>query len=130
MWKLYSTNVNNALAIQTTCQQLYEALDKDPAIEIGKVKYIDFSKRFYSANGSFWYKRKAFENESEVSAIIKSHQAHSGIEKAVDLEKLISAVYISPYAPKWFEDVVRDVMQKYELNKPLYYSEMLKTPFY
>ena len=109
---------------------MYEALDKDPAIEIGKVKYIDFSKRFSSVNGSFWYKRKAFEHEREVRAIITSHQAHSGIEKAVDLEKLISAVYISPYAPKWFEDVVRDVMQKYELNKPLYYSEMLKTPFY
>lgn len=130
MWKLYSTNVNNALAIQTTYQQLYEALDKDPAIEIGKVKYIDFSKRFSSANGSFWYKRKAFEHEREVRAIITSHQAHSGIEKAVDLEKLISAVCISPYAPKWFEDVVRNVMQKYELNKPLYYSEMLNTPFY
>ena len=105
-------------------------LTKTPTIEIGKVKYIDFSKRFSSANGSFWYKRKAFEHEREVRAIITSHQAHSGIEKAVDLEKLISAVYISPYAPKWFEDVVRDVMQKYELNKPLYYSEMLKTPFY
>ena len=52
MWKLYSTNVNNALAIQTTYQQLYEALDKDPAIEIGKVKYIDFSKRFSSANAA------------------------------------------------------------------------------
>lgn len=130
MWKLYSTNVNNALAIQTTYQQLYEALGKDPAIKIGKVKYIDFSKSFSSLNGSFWYKRKAFEHEREVRAIITSHQAYSGIEKAVDLEKLISAVYISPYAPKWFEDVVRDVMQKYELNKPLYYSEMLKTPFY
>ena len=94
---------------------MYEALDKDPTIEIGKVKYIDFSKRFSSINGSFWYKRKAFEHEREVRAITTSHQAHSGIEKAVDLDKLISAVYISPYAPKWFEDVVRDVMQKYEL---------------
>lgn len=131
MWKLYSTNVSNALAIQTTYQQLYEALDKDPSIKIGKVKYIDFSKRFSSVNGSFWYKRKSFEHEREVRAIITSYQAHSGgIEKAVNLEKLISAVYVSPYAPKWFEDVVRDVMQKYGLNKPLYCSEMLKAPFY
>lgn len=131
MWKLYSTNVSNALAIQTTYQQLYEALDKDPSIEIGKVKYIDFSKRFSSVNGSFWYKRKSFEHEREVRAIITSYQSHSGgIEKAVNLEKLISAVYVSPYAPKWFEDVVRDVMQKYGLNKPLYCSEMLKAPFY
>ena len=71
MWKLYSTNVKNALAIQTTYQQLYEALDKDPAIEIGKVKYIDFSKRFSSVNGSFWYKRKSFEHERECSCAVK-----------------------------------------------------------
>lgn len=130
MWKLYSTNVSNALAIQTTYQQLYEALDKDPSIEIGKVKYIDFSKSFASINGPYWYKRKSFEYEREVRAIIRNHHAHDGIEKEVNLEKLISAVYISPYAPKWFKDVVYDVMQKYELNKPLYHSEMLKTPFY
>ena len=82
-------------------------------------------------NGKIFYTSiTSLSHISKVRAIITSHQAHSGIEKAVDLEKLISAVYISPYAPKWFEDVVRDVMQKYELNKPLYYSEMLKTPFY
>ena len=119
------------LQIKHTYQQLYEALDKDPTIEIGKVKYIDFSKRFSSVNGSFWYKRKAFEHEREVRAITTSNKKHvSGIEKAVDLDKLISAVYISPYAPKWFEDALRDVMQKYKLNEPIYFSEMLKTPFY
>ena len=53
MWKLYSTNVENAIAIQTTSQQLYEALGKDPSVEIGKVRYIDFTKQFAPINGSY-----------------------------------------------------------------------------
>lgn len=53
-----------------------------------------------------------------------------GVEKEVDVEKLIEGIYISPYAPKWFEDVVRDITEKYELNKPIFYSEMKAKPFY
>ena len=131
MWKLYSTNVKNALAIQTTCQQLYEALGKDPSIEIGKVQYIDFTKRFSAVNGAYWYKRKSFEYEQEVRAVVKVQKANSsGIEKDIDIEKLIVAIYISSYAPKWFEDVVYDVVKKYGLNKPIFHSEMAVTPFY
>lgn len=36
MWKLYSANVKNAVAIETTYQQLYNALGKHPYINIGK----------------------------------------------------------------------------------------------
>lgn len=131
MWKLYSTNVKNAIAIQTTYQHLYEALGKNPEITIGKVKYIDFSKQFSSINGAYWYKRKSFEYEQEVRAIIHGIDVNScGIEKEIDLEKLISAIYISPYAPKWFEEVVVDIVKKYELHKPVYHSEMSQHPFY
>ena len=131
MWKLYSTNVKNAVAIQTTYQQLYEALDRSPKITIGKVKYIDYSTQFSPINGAYWYKRKSFEYEQEVRAIIQSENIHDrGIEKKVDLEKLISAIYISPYAPQWFEDVVVDIVDKYELRKPVYHSDMKKQPFY
>lgn len=131
MWKLYSTNVKNAVAIQTTYQQLYEALDRNPEITIGKVKYIDYSTQFSSINGAYWYKRKSFEYEQEVRAIIQGKDGHDGgIEKKVDLEKLISAIYISPYAPQWFEDVVVDIVDKYELRKPVYHSDMAKQPFY
>lgn len=131
MWKLYSTNVKNALAIQTTGQQLYESLAKDPSIQIGKVQYIDFSKRFSSLSGAYWYKRKSFEYEHEVRAVIKTLGIDSsGLEIDIDIEKLITAIYISPYAPKWFEEVVHDVTEKYSLNKPILHSEMMERPFY
>ena len=131
MWKLYSTNVENAIAIQTTSQQLYEALGKDPSVEIGKVRYIDFTKQFAPINGSYWCKRKSMEYEQEVRAVTHMRKAACcGVEKDVDIEKLIAGVYISPYAPKWFEDVVRDITEKYGLNKPIFYSEMKAKPFY
>ena len=99
--------------------------------QIGKVQYIDFTKRFSAVNGAYWYKRKSFEYEQEVRAVVKVQKANSsGIEKDIDIEKLIVAIYISSYAPKWFEDVVYDVVKKYGLNKPIFHSEMAVTPFY
>ena len=131
MWKLYSANVKNALAIQTTGRQLFEALGKDPSVKIGKVRYIDYTKQFAPINGAYWYKRKSFEYEQEVRAVTHVRKAACcGIEKDVDIEKLITGIYISPYAPKWFEDVVRDITEKYGLNKPIFYSEMAAKPFY
>ena len=131
MWKLYSTNVKNAIAIQSTYQQLYDALGKNPGIDIGKVNYIDFSKEYSPVNGTYWYKRKSFEYEQEVRAIMHNYDVTGGgIEQEVDLDKLISAIYISPYASKWFEEVVIDIVEKYELHKPIYHSDMAKRPFY
>ncbi len=131
MWKLYSMNVTNAIAIQTIAQSLYEALDKDPRIDIGKINYIDYQNKFAPINGSFWYKRKAFAYEQEVRAVLTDFKAKtSGISIRVDLDKLIEAIYISPYAPSWFEAVVRSVVEKYGINKPIYYSEMTEAPFF
>ena len=131
MWKLYSMNVTNAIAIQTTAQGLYEALDKDPRISIGKLNYIDYQNKFAPINGSFWYKRKAFAYEQEVRAIFTDFEAKtSGVTINVNLNKLIEAIYISPYAPAWFESVVRSVAEKYGINKPIYYSEMTEAPFF
>ena len=131
MWKLYAVNVTNAIAIQTTAGKLYEALDRDPYIDIGKIKYIDYRNSFAPINGSYWYKRKAFEHEREVRAILHDFkQIGAGIAVPVDVETLIERIYISPYAPKWFEDVLRSVMEKYSIDKPLVRSDMLDKPFY
>ena len=131
MWKLYSVNTKNAVAIQTTAARLYEALDRDPSIEIGKVRYVDFNKRFSSVYGAYWCKRKSFEYEREVRAIRKDFEtSNKGISIPIDINILIERVYISPYAPKWFEEVVRNIMEKYQIIVPVVYSEMTKQPFY
>lgn len=131
MWRLYSRDVTNAVAIQTTAQKLYLALDRDPTIDIGKVKYIDYEKQYATVNGAFWYKRKSFEHEREVRAILQSRDNPcAGHAISVDIDILIDSIYISPYAPKWFAEVVINVVDRYEIKKPVYQSSMLVTPFF
>lgn len=132
MWKLYSTNVNNAVAIETTYERLFQALGEDPYVDIGKVKYIDYKHQFTSIGcGAFWYKRKSFEHEREVRALIRNHENNGkGISHPVDLDILIENIYVSPYAPEWFADVVRNVTKQYNLSKPVLYSSMREQPFF
>lgn len=131
MWKLYSMNVTDAVAVQTTVKHLYEALDRDPCIDIGKVRYIDYCKQFAPINGAYWYKRKAFEYEKEVRAVLKKRgNTNIGVSMPVNIEILIDCIFISPYASKWFEDVVRSVTDKYGIKKPIKHSEMIEKPFY
>lgn len=131
MWNLYSNDKTNAIAIQTTVQNLYLSLDRDPSISIGKVKYIDFNKRYASINGAFWYKRFSFEHEHEVRAITKDY-AFDGLGKPVpvNVNILIDSIHISPYAPSWFFAVVKAVCEKFNVNKPIVQSEMVHKPFY
>ena len=131
MWKLYSINTKNAVAIQTTAAHLYEALDRDPYVKIGKVKYVDYNKQFTSINGAYWYKRKSFEHEREVRAIKVDYSTTTrGLYIPINIRTLIDGIYISPYAPKWFEEVVHSVVEKYEIMAPVCDSEMAKLPFY
>lgn len=131
MWKLYSKDCSNAVAIQTTAKRIYEAIDKDPNISIGKVKYIDFTNRFASINGPFWYKRKSFEYENEVRLITtKIHSNDKGVYIPVNIDTLIEKIYVSPYASEWFFDVVKNVVEKYSIKAEVTYSMMKAKPFY
>lgn len=130
MWKLYSKDNTNAVAIQTTYQRLYEAIGKDPKISIGKVKYIDFSKQFSSVNNAFWFKRKSFEYEKEVRLIFTHNGGFPGIDIPVDVDLLIDNLYVSPYAPLWFYEVIESVLDKFSLNSSILRSQMLIGPFF
>ena len=35
----------------------------------------------------------------------------------IDLNELIETVYVSPFAKKWFSDLIRETIKKYGLNK-------------
>lgn len=132
MWKLYSKDITNAIAIRSTYTRLYNAINKNPSIAIGKVKYIDFDKRFSSINGAYWYKRKSFEYENEVRAIYSDFKQSKkpGIGIPVDIDVLIDKIFISPYATNWFSDVVNSIIKKYEVKKEILQSTMMVAPFY
>lgn len=129
MWKMYSTNVKNAIAIQTTYGALSKQLDRKA--EIRPVRYIDYMTQFAGTTDRYWCKRKSFEYEKEVRAIVYDycHIGEPGIHIPVDLRELIEKVYISPYAPKWFEDIIRDIILRYGYDFEVSASEMAEPPF-
>lgn len=103
MWKLYSTSISHALAIQTTVGATYAALGRSPDISIGRVKYLDYETSFASVNGAFWRKRKSFEHEREVRLLIQDHrQKTDGIAIRCEIPTLIQSVIVSPKTPGWF----------------------------
>jgi hypothetical protein len=126
MWRIYSSSIEQAVAIKTTYKKLYNSLGRNQSIQIGRVNYIDFSKQSVGINDSFWYKRKSFEHEKEVRAIIFDHNASEETGKLVPIkvETLIEDVYISPAAQSWFSNLVMDIMMKYELKKKARPSKM------
>jgi hypothetical protein len=132
MWRLYTSSLDQGIAVKTNYKRLYDGLCRNPDIHIGRVNYIDFSSNFVGINDSFWYKRKSFEHEREVRAIFSDFRSGEDFGKLVpvNLNILIEKVYLSPTSHPWFKELVEDVMGKYELRKLLQVSDMTTKPFH
>lgn len=129
MWKMYSVNTKNAVAIKTNLEKLKIELGNKASVD--RVKYVDYSERFVSPNDIYWTKRLSFEYEKEVRAIVYDYEKKNckGLEVKVDLSNLIDEIYISPYAPDWFQDLVDDIIIKYGYTFKTKMSHMTEEPF-
>jgi len=132
MWKLYTVSLNQGIAIKTTYKRLYQSLGREPGISIGRVNYMDYEKGFASINDSFWFKRKSFEHEKEVRAIIGTFKTEDvpGKLVSVNLNQLIEKIYLSPTSQTWFKELIVDVLKKYGVNRKVYISAMMAKPFH
>ncbi|MBL4898865.1 MAG: hypothetical protein JKX76_04345 [Colwellia sp.] len=131
MWRLYSNFIDNAVAIRSTYSSLYNALGRNPSISIGRVRYLDYDKHYANPGDSFWRKRKSFEHEREVRAIVHDFNTEDfGIPMECDLDVLIEDVVVSPTAPSWFVNVLNDINRKYEINIKVRQSNLNAVPFF
>lgn len=131
MWRLYSSFLPNAVAIKSSYSRLYDSLGKNPAISIGRVEYVDLKSSFSGVNSSFWKKRKSFEHEKEVRAIITDYECDDfGKNMNCELNILVEELLISPSSPQWFYDLVVDVNNKFNIHAPVKKSELREHPFY
>ncbi|WP_313913433.1 hypothetical protein [Tahibacter sp.] len=131
MWRLYSSFLPNAVAIKTSYSALYTSLGRDPQIRIGRVRYIDFKSQYAGINDAYWRKRKSFEHEREVRAVITDF-SRRGVGSLIpcDVELLIESVYLSPQAPGWFMKLVNDVNRKFGIEVEAGPSEFNEEPFF
>jgi len=131
MWKLYSSYLDNAIAVRTSYDSLYRSLGCNPSISIGRVLYIDLSKGYAGINEAFWRKRKSFAHEKEVRAIVVDLEcSDTGKIIYCDLSILIEEVFVSPSAPSWFVSLVNDVNKKYDIDVCVSTSELIEEPFF
>lgn len=114
MWGLYS---KGGVAIRTSVGALKSAIldsEQDPVIHVGAVKYIDFSDASLKPSDCItedgqlvgMIKRVAYAHEQEVRMYITRDREKGSLELkepaptriSVDVDKLLEAVVISPFA--------------------------------
>ena len=90
----------------------------------------------------FLHKRKSFEHEQELRAIIyklplKNGAVDDSVEVfedgkyiPVNLDALIQKFYVSPAVPQWFAETVKSIVKKYELNVDVVHSKLADSPVF
>jgi len=142
MWKLYAKS-NEAIAIQSNYKRLCDLLPE--YVFIGRVEYIDYENDWLPEGNTFYpfmHKRKSFEHEKELRAIIqdfpivndvvdpKAKNEILGKMVNVPLDKLLDQVYVAPTADEWFFHVVKGVTEKYGCNIGVTKSKLDDKPVY
>ena len=132
-WRLYCPPNSAGVAINTCFEALDTALNYDLEVKFGHVQYIDFKESFAGTYDRVFWKRKSLNHEAEVRGVIKFWQNNEpvpGLLVPVNVDKLISKVVISPFSPPWFEKVLKETMQKFDVDASVENSELISLPFF
>lgn len=155
MWKLYLPKFQG-IAIKTNFNRLIDCLEgsriestyfleKDQAIWVSKIRYIDyqhdrwFHKTDYPYKGlnlltPFVHKRKEFKHENEFRLFIKTEVTKQnppeGIKVYIPLVKLIDAVILPPNADQGFKDEILKMIAAFNFHFPVRKSNMSAEVFF
>lgn len=142
MWRLYSGE-KDGIAIKSLFGSFKKSFTTRENVSIGKVSYVDYERDFIPESNflfPFLHKRKSFEHEREVRAIVLKipskddtvdiSQEFFDIGKyfEVDLSLLIQEVIVAPYAPEWFLELINSVAARYNLDAPVARSSLAVNP--
>ena len=144
MWKLYA-KTNEAVCIQSTFRRLREALGD--AARVGVVRYVDYETEWIPESNlmaPFLYKRKSFEHEHEVRAIVPLGELRKLKQKAdvglpdekgrwvsANLLDIMQRIYVAPDSPDWFHQLVKNVTAHYQHDGvEVIRSTLAQSPFY
>jgi hypothetical protein len=136
LWRLYCPPMTAGLAILSRASALWEATRNETNVVVGRVHYLDFRHAYASLDQRAFCKRKSLSHEHEVRAVLSgsalSERATEELGHLVpcDLCDLIEQVVVSPFAPEWFEGVLRDIIARFGFAFELHPSELLEQPFF
>ncbi len=143
MWSLYATR-DRGIAIRTTFASLRDSFVGVESVCVGEVSYINYESAFVKEGNvfaPFLHKRRSFEHEHEVRALLL-HAADNGnkgivpdlqppgVNCDVDLPKMIEEVVVTPFAQDWLVEVVNGVASRYGLAAPVRKSALADKPIW
>ena len=133
MWKLYLKS-DEGIAIQSTYKRFSDSFKKsEQEIFIGTVTYVDEDNDEIDWRNILNYalhKRKSYEHEKELRALIMDNPEKGGISVPVDLGTLIEKIYVAPSSPKWIHGLLNKVVKRYRLNIEVEQSKLFEDPIY
>ena len=120
MWDIYGDGSVDSIAIQTNPEKLDFELKKSIVPIINEpIRYFD--DPFFNQE-AYWFptffKRKEFSRESELRSILFLPGTHNRtfIKVGVDLEKLISKIFVHPKSDKDHIHIVEGLLKSKGLN--------------
>jgi hypothetical protein len=146
MWRIHCPT-NEGVALKTTYAKLGRSIPSND-FYLGTIRYLDYRSQLMLLDNAFnpvMHKRKAFEHEREARVVkLESVNIQSvekdfdelacqiqnprGINVPIDIENTFDAIYVNPYAPTWYYEVVREVLDKFSISVPLEWSHIADTP--
>lgn len=139
MWDLYGKKGNGTVAVKSSIGILKDELSAtNGAIRISQINYIDWDSEALSHHPLQLCarKEKSYEHEAEVRAIIWRQDNENWVDEITDkttpviqipinIRKLITEVVVGPREMPWVATLVKDVMKRYGLQKPVKVSNKL-----
>jgi hypothetical protein len=135
MWKLY-TSQNESICIRSKYETFAGLLPAESML--GCVKYIDYRQDRFDTTEMLSYivhKRKSFEHEREIRAVIYYDQAcpfervgENGLVVPINVAALIEEIFVSPASQPPLSEVVAGLAEKYGLNAPVLESRVNEEP--
>lgn len=134
LWKIYLSGSNNGIAIKSTISKLIKSIENKnsfnldfDSINLGKVNYGEISE--LNKTNVILTKRAFYDYEREIRLFIRTNNEfqdmstgeyieniYQGFSLPIDVEVLIDSIVLSPFAPKWFNTLVPEIIEKFESN--------------
>ena len=130
LWKIYS-DFGKGILIKSTANKVEESLKGSPEqVRISKIGYLNYEKDLMPDGNIIYpiiHKQNAYSYESEVRLIHEvgsNQQVAYGKYIAVDIDVLIDEIIVGPFSPHWQFELIKDIVSKYCLNKPIHKSKL------
>ena len=145
MWKTYAPG-DATIGIRTTLGNLKKSFNKEFKFNVylGSIRYIDYENDMLLMQNllePLLHKRKSFEHEKEIRAIINTlllnpggviaaeQWPNHGINVDINLQCLLQTIFISPSSQAWYRDIIEQTLSVYGLECPVLHSNLDQSPY-